>query len=565
MKHLPVPPLRQSLDRYLAAVAPLSDAQQQRHAQDVVEEFAHSDGPHCQAELMRFAHRENLAGRSWLSQAWLSEYLTSRDPLPLVSSVGFRLRWDSERTGIARAADVIHRVAAVHLAHLRGEIDDEINARGDAMDMSQWQVLAGGLRHPQPVEDDIRHGRPGAAAREIGVLWKGRMVMMPISDDVGQPWSRAVLQEALHRLRELPVQGDDTFTHLSYLGSDRAFAHIDALLEHPENATIYDRLVDAVFVVNLTDTPASEEEHQERVTFHPGQAWAYKPFTYQVSLADDYVGVHAEHSIVDGVALRSMVAVMQQVEPVDGDGTPIRLEPLAWIMSADLSKQLSRDIASYRRRAEAYRVRILQFPSAVPTDMPFRVSHDAIQQFSLLYAQLAAYGRVRSTYEAADMREYQAGRTECLRPNTADALTLTRALLDGDATPDHLYAALAAHRDQIITCKSGQGFNRHLLGLHLMAEHLGLAPALFRDESYNRLTTDFLSTSSVGDAQQIVRFTFAPTTADGIGVNYTVSDDMYEFCLIHNSEEAEGIGDFIHALKTGVSALGELMARTRDG
>lgn len=566
MKHLPVPPLRQSLDRYLAAVRPLMDATRRRRAEEMVGDFAATDGPACQAALLRFAAQENAAGRSWLSRAWLSSYLGDRAPLPLSSNVGFRVRSSTVPAGVARAADAIHRVAGVHLSFLRGEIEDEVSPRGNPMDMHQWQVLAGGLRHPRPGEDVFLDGRPGAAMREVGVLWRGRLLMMPISDRDGQPLSRRILARALTELQELSVSADDAFTHLSYLGSDRASAYLDALLDYPGNAEIYDRLVHAVFLVNLTDTPASEEVHQERVTFQLGQAWAYKPFTYQISLVDDYVGVHVEHSVVDGVTLRSMVEVMQSVQRTDSDddGPPVHLEPLTWTMSHDLRARLGRDTASYRQQAAAYRVRILQFPVAGPPDLPFPVSHDAIQQLSLVYAQLAAYGRVRSTYEAVDMREFQSGRTECLRPITCDALALVQALLDDDATPDHLYAALTAHKLQVVACKTGQGFDRHLMGLRLMAERLDLKPALFDDESFDLLTTDFLSTTSVGTAQQIVRFTFAPTSEGGIGVNYTVTDGMYEFCLIHRADQTERLGDFIAALEAGVFALGRLLLRVRE-
>jgi len=566
MKHLPVPPLRQSLYRFLTAVRPLLDAAQQQRAEEVVENFETTDGPHCQAALMRFAAEENTADRSWLSRAWLSSYLRNRAPLPLSSNVGFRVRSSTETVGVGRAADAIHRVAGVHLSYLRGEIDDEVSPRGNPMDMHQWQVLAGGVRHPRPEEDVFLDGRVGAASREIGVLWKGRLLMMPISDGAGHPLSRRVLAVALQQLQELPLSDDDTFTHLSYLGSDKASVYLDALLEHPDNSRIYDRLVHAVFLVNLTDVPASAEEHQQQATFHPGQAWAYKPFTYQISLVDDYVGVHVEHSVVDGVTLRSMVEVMQGVhrEHSDGEGPPILIESLTWKTSGDLRSQLARDIASYRREAEQYQVRILQFPMAVPSDLPFPVSHDASQQFILLFAQVVAYGRARSAYEAVDMREFQAGRTECLRPVTPDALALVQAMASDTATPDHLFAALSAHKEQVIACKTGQGFDRHLMGLRLMAERLDLQPELFDDESYKLLTTDFLSTTSVGDARQIVRFTFAPTTRGGIGVNYTTTDGMYEFCLIHRADETERIAEFITAVEDGVSALGELLGEARN-
>lgn len=122
MKHLPVPPLHQSLDRYLAAVRPLLDATQQRRAQEAVESFASTDGPACQVALLRLADEENAAGHSWLSRAWLATYLANRAPLPLSSNVGFRVRSSTEDVGVGRAADAIHRVAHTQLHHLNEEI-----------------------------------------------------------------------------------------------------------------------------------------------------------------------------------------------------------------------------------------------------------------------------------------------------------------------------------------------------------------------------------------------------------------------------------------------------------
>ncbi len=567
MKYLPVPPLRQSLDRYLMALSPLLDDSQQQRAESVVEKFATVEGPACQDALLHFADEENAAGRSWLSRAWLSIYLTDRYPLALSSNVGFRIRLVAGGVGVDRAAEVIHRVASVHLSHLRGELEAEVDPRGNPVDMSQWQILAGGLRRPRPVEDVFLEGRSGAAGREIGVLWKGRLLMVPISDDAGHPPSRRTLVETLNRMQEMRLPEDDTFTHLSYLGSEKATRYLDALLEDQHNAEVHRRLVDTVFLVNLTDTPASAEEHQERVTFEPGQAWVYKPFTYQISLVDDFVGVHSEHSVVDGATLRSMIKAVQRVpsgEDEDDSVGAVHLEPLTWTMTSDHRAALARDVASYRRMAEQYRVRIHQFPVAVPPDLPFSVSHDAIQQLTLLFAQMSTYGRPRSVYEAVDVREFQAGRTECLRPVTPAALQLVQAMINGSATPDLLFAALSAHKEQVIACKTGQGFDRHLMGLRLMADRLELQPDLFVDESYRLLTTDFLSTSSVGTAEQIVRFTFAPTSDGGIGVNYTLTDGMYEFCMTHRADQVEHLDEFVAALDAGVSSLRELVEAARD-
>lgn len=558
-KYLPVPPLRQSLDRYLSALRPLSEAGQLRRVEEVVAQFRATDGPRCQAELVAFAERENAAGESWLSREWLATYLAVRDPLPLTSSVGFRIRWDRDSEGFSRAAEVIHCAASVHLSYLRGELDDEVTSRGDPVDMRQWRVLAGGVRHPRPVEDVVIEGRRESASREIGVLWHGHCLMLPISDETGRPLPQEALATALAQLPRLRLVQDEDFTLLSYLGSDLAATHLDALMEHPGNAHSYERLVHALFLVNLTDVVASDEGHQERVTFHPGQAWAYKPLTYQVSVVDDFVALHVEHSVVDGATIRSVIALVQQARLTDGQQSRPEFEPLNWTMSEELRARIAEAGGPYRRRAEAHRVRILRCPFVLPDDLPFRVSHDAIQQLALVYAQLARYGQVRSTYEAVDVREYQAGRTECLRPVDLPAAALGRALLEDEATPEHLHAALAAHREKVIACKSGQGLDRHLTGLRLMAERLGLTPDLFREESHARLTTDFLSTSSLGDDRQMVRFAFAPTSVGGIGVNYTAVDDGYEYCLICDTDDGVDIDAFARSIGEGVDALARLV------
>lgn len=547
------------------AVAALLSEEQYRVAEQAVAAFESTDGPACQSALLQFAEEENAAGRSWLSEAWLSGYFSSRAPLPLSSNVGFRVTLKTQSFGIIRAADAIHRIARLHLSYLRGEIPDDVSPRGNMLDMRQWQVLEGGLRHPQRGEDSFRAGRPGAVDREVGVLWQGRMLMMPISDESGQALSGTAIAATLKQLTTLPLVDDDTFTHISYLGSDTAATHLDVLLQHPENLATYERLTDAVFVVNLIDAYVSDEQHQERMTFRPGQAWALKPLTYQVGLVDDFLGVHVEHSLIDGGTLRSAIAAMQRenCQAIRPDGDPMLLEPLTWVMPDDVRECIARDIADYQRRADAYRVHILTCPAVVPR-VGFTVSHDAIQQFSLLYAQLSAYAQVRSTYEAVDMREYQAGRTECLRPVTLEAVALVEALVNGAATTSHLHAALAAHKTSIIAGKTGQGFSRHIFGLHTMAARLGLDPHLFRSDAHRALTTDFLSTSSVGDAQQIMRFTFAPTSEGGMGVNYTIVDDAYEFCVIHDGAASGPVDEFITGIRAGVAALEELVVAAQE-
>ncbi|WP_168583083.1 choline/carnitine O-acyltransferase [Gephyromycinifex aptenodytis] len=568
MTHLPVPDLDQTLQRYLDVVAPLLSAEEFQNTRRVVDEFAAGDGPACQEALLAYAKKENGDGNSWLSTTWLLGYLTGREPLPLLSNVGFQITWPSEKSGIARAADLAHRMGQVHLAYLRGEIGEQKDARGQLLCMRQWQYLAGGLRHPQPDQDEVRPGRAEAEDREIVVLDDGCAYAVRLSDSNGQIRPVRSLESELEQIHAAPRPDAAPFPAWSYLGSERASSYLH-LLEDPENAAVYQRLTDALFVLTLTDETGDTEAHLRRSAFGYGQTWAYKPASYLVNLADDYVGMHVEHSTVDGATLQTAVGLAQQATSADqgaggNDDDAAAPEALTWVMPQDERSRLAGDIDWYEKQAQPYQVSTVTV-DAMPTPAVagLRLSHDACQQIIMLFGQLRTYGHLRSTYEAVDMREFTAGRTETLRPNSTPAVELAQALMTGSATRAQLEAALAEHRQRVKWCKTGQGVDRHLFGLRVQADGLGLQPALFADVAYRRLTTDFLSTSSLGGADQFARYTFAPTSGEGIGIGYSPLPAHYEFFCSYHQERCEGIDAFAEALAEGAHALSQLISSLR--
>lgn len=186
-------------------------------------------------------------------------------------------------------------------------------------------------------------------------------------------------------------------------------------------------------------------------------------------------------------------------------------------------------------------------------------------QWILLSAQLATWGQVRSTYEAVDMREYQAGRTGSFRPHTAAAVRFCRGLLVGSASFAEFEAARAAHSSAIKTVKTGGGWERHLYGLEQIARRSGISAPIFADQGYQTLLEDFLSTTSLGTAEHITRLAFAPSLPDGIGVNYTRTDAGYEFCLSYDAELRPDIDQFAANLEEGARTLRDYLAAGAGG
>ena len=108
-------------------------------------------------------------------------------------------------------------------------------------------------------------------------------------------------------------------------------------------------------------------------------------------------------------------------------------------------------------------------------------------------------------------------------------------LIDGTATPHDLTSALDAHRGWVKRCKSGNGFDRHI---QMMAS-IDDSDVFFTDLAATAARRDFLSTTSIGGANQIVRYCFAPTLPEGFGISYTPLPNDAEFCVSWNTETAE--------------------------
>ncbi|WP_369067151.1 choline/carnitine O-acyltransferase [Kocuria carniphila] len=564
VKPLPVPELDATLDRFLATARPLVDDATYEETAQATREFREQHGNDVQAGLEEFARDENAAGNSWLSEDWLSGYLMTRTSLPLTSNVGFQITGDFGAPGLGRAAELVYRAASVHLQQVRGETAEEVDPRGNHISMEQWRCLEGGLRHPAEEIDEIIRPELSAADREIGVIHRGRLYAVAVSDGEGQPLSLRTLAESLRSVidgAEAATEPELPFGALSYLGSEKAAPLLAELIENPHNAEIYDRITRMIFMVNVLDTQAEVIEHLEHSAFEVGHAWAYKPLTYEVCLADDWLAIHVEHSTVDGATILAAVARMQELaipeEPVASEQPEPEL--LTWALSDSLRSTLLTELAAYRREAALHGVHRVFVPRPHKAELPFRISDDAAQQLIMLYAQLATYNRVRSVYEAVDMREYQAGRTECLRPVTSEAVEFVAALQAGEATLEQFQAALDAHRSWVKACKSAQGIDRHLLGLQYVAERNGVDTSFFANPGLTTMRRDFLSTTSIGGPEQIVRYAFAPTTPEGFGMTYTRLPGGYEYCINYRRDTSEDLEGFARNLTVGAEKLWEFV------
>ncbi|WP_076598474.1 choline/carnitine O-acyltransferase [Corynebacterium appendicis] len=568
LKPLPVPPLDGTLDAYSHALEAVLDGSELVHARGVVESFRTGAGPRLDEQLRVRASQREAAGTNWLNDEWYSSYLTTRSPLTLASNVGFQIAFpvtggadgfdaDSaagSSAGLDRAVEFIRRAATVHLAAAADALPQDVDARGNRITMNQWFVYAGGIRHPEEGEDGIVATQLGAADREIGIFVDGRLFALPVSDAEGTPLSPAVLRDGLARVLELAAAPSDTaldFNAPSLLGSGILADLLPTILENSGNRATYERLSDMLFTIDVQDAAdASTKSDSERIreaTFTPRGAWVYKPLSYQVSLNSDWAAVHVEHSCQDGATLVTAITRMQSAElPDTASASAVGPDELVWDLDDATQQTITAHLDDFEKVAGKLATDIITVPHSIPADLPFKISRDASAQLTMHIAQQLTYGHVRAVYEAVDMREFRAGRTECLRAATPEAVAFAEKLIDGTATPDDLTSALDAHRGWVKRCKSGNGFDRHIQ----MMARIDDSDAFFSDRAATAVRRDFLSTTSIGGPNQIVRYCFAPTLPEGFGISYTPLPDDAEFCVCWNTDTAERPEEFRANLAT---------------
>lgn len=99
------------------------------------------------------------------------------------------------------------------------------------------------------------------------------------------------------------------------------------------------------------------------------------------------------------------------------------------------------------------------------------------------------------------------GRTETIRSCSLESIAFARAMCasypnDTDCVK-LLRAAVDGHKNYTTMAMSGQGVDRHLLGLKLLAKENNLPlPALYNDESYTKSTHFRISTSQVASSNK---------------------------------------------------------------
>ncbi|KAL0965110.1 hypothetical protein UPYG_G00276920 [Umbra pygmaea] len=556
LPNLPVPPLQQTCERYLAALDPIVDKKELAHTQQLLAEFQRSGGvgERLQKALESRAHKTE----NWLSDWWLNTaYLDYRMPVAIHSSPGVvlpRLEFSDRQGQLRFAAKLIAGVL-----DFKTMIDNETlpveYLGGKPLCMNQYYQVLSSCRIPGLKRDTVvNYSRSSSPPTHITVVHNCQFFVLDVYNSDGTPLTVDQLYMQLEKIWNSSLQNNEdpvgilTSNHRNTWGK----AYNNLTKDKTNKGSVQD-IQRSIFTVCL-DAPmphVSEELYHSQAAvqmLHGGGShlnssnrWFDKTLQFIIG-EDGSCGVIYEHAPAEGPPIVSLIDhVVAYTKKPEIAGSPVvPFLPTPRKLHFNITPEIQKDIEDAKRNmnimVQDVDVKVIVF-SHFGKNVPktHKMSPDAFIQMGLQLAYYRMYQRCCATYESASLRMFKLGRTDTIRSSSVDSANFVKCMDDPAKQSTEKVAllekAVKAHRAYTDMAISGQAIDRHLLGLKLQAiEDLTSLPEVFTDTSYTVANHYKLSTSQVPAKTDCV-MCFGPVVPDGYGVCYNPMAEHINFAV----------------------------------
>ncbi|KAI5612002.1 peroxisomal carnitine O-octanoyltransferase, partial [Silurus asotus] len=535
-------------------VKPFASEQTFRNTAAIVKRFTEGIGQHLHQRLLQRAKSR----RNWLEEWWLDgAYLEVRIPSQLYVNFGgpgpyLEHFWPPcdgtqlERTSFAtwltlQYWDLIRtEKLAIH------------KAGNMPFDMDQFRMLFCTCKVPGVKKDSIlnyfKTESEGPCPSHLTVMCRGRIFTFDALCD-GRIVTPPEILRQLTYIKEScdgEVSGDGVAALTSEERTKWAKAREHLISIDPVNKNILETIQSSLFVITLDDAkPYSTPENYTSMTLlaltgDPTIRWGDKSYN-MISFANGTFASNCDHAPYDAMVLVSMCYYMdQKVKAAGGKWIVGRKvvrdlpDPEELVFTVD--EKVQRDITlakeQYSKSTQDLQLICYAFTSFGKAAIKKKKLHpDTFVQLAMQLAYYRQHGKPGSCYETATTRRFYHGRTETMRPCTVEAIQLCKVMLNPSATAEEkrkaVLSAFNKHNKLMEEAQKGKGFDRHLLGLYMIAKEEGLpVPELYTDPLYTESGGGgnfVLSSSLVG--YTTVLGAVAPMVHHGYGFFYRIRDD----------------------------------------
>ncbi|XP_030055676.1 peroxisomal carnitine O-octanoyltransferase isoform X2 [Microcaecilia unicolor] len=551
---LPVPSLDESFKKYLDAVKPFLNKEEYRRTFEIVKKFEHGIGKELQHKLLERAKVK----KNWLEEWWLnSAYLDVRMPTQLNFNVGgptpfLEHYWPpKEGTQVERGAIAVwHIFNFWNLLRRERYIVDKVGET--PLDMNQFRMLFSTCKVPGITRDSItsyfRTEREGDCPSHVVVMCRGRIFTFNAVHDghiLTPPEIHrqlAYIQKRCHTESNGPgVSALTTEERTRWAKIREYLINLD-----PKNVSVLETIQRSLFVISLDD--ASPEDY-------------------------------CMHSPFDGIVLIGMNEYVDW-KVMENEGLwkgSHKIRDIPWpeelVFTVDLKVLDDIRLAKEQYQKQASDLQLINYAFTSfgkKLVKELKLHPDTLVQLALQLAYYKLHRRPGCCYETATTRMFYHGRTETMRSCTIEAVEWCQAMLDPAVTPHKrqqlMLKAFERHNKLMSENQNGKGFDRHLLGLQILAKEQGLpVPELYTDPAFTRSGGGgnfVLSTSLLGYTN--VQGAAVPMVHNGYGVFYRIRNDrIVVVCTAWKSCPETDAEKLLQTVFQNFYAMAQLMGRAQ--
>ncbi|KAJ8346405.1 hypothetical protein SKAU_G00278060 [Synaphobranchus kaupii] len=591
---LPLPPLRQTCERYLAMLEPVISEVEMNHTRQLMAEFLRSGG--VGERLQKGLERRARKTENWLSDWWLqTAYLEFRMPVVVYSSPGVllpRLEFHDRQGQIRYAAKLISGVL-----DFKTMIDNETlpveYLGGKPLCMNQYYQVLSSCRIPGPKRDTVVNHTGKRPPAHITVVHNFQFFVLDVYNSDGTPLTVDQLYMQLEKIWNSSLQtnkepiGILTSQHRNTWG--KAYSNLIKDKVNKESV----RAIQKSIITVCLDAPmprVSDELYRSRAAiqmlhgggsrWNSGNRWFDKTLQFIIG-EDGSCGLSYEHAPAEGPPIVSLVDhVVEYTKKSEMVRSPMVPLPMPQKLRFNITPEIKKDIEKAKQNMNIMvhdlDVKVIVF-SHFGKNFPKsqKMSPDAFIQIALQLAYFRMYQACCSTYESASLRMFRLGRTDTIRSTSSSSLSFTCAMDDPSKQNTEkvalLHKAVQAHRaytDMVrcVLCCSrsvARAIDRHLLGLKMQAiEDLTSMPEIFMDTAYAVSMHYNLSTSQVPAKTDCV-MCFGPVVPDGYGVCYNPMEEHINFAVsAFNSCDETDASNLAQALHGALLDMRDLLEQT---
>ncbi|KAJ7021589.1 acyltransferase ChoActase/COT/CPT [Mycena alexandri] len=562
LPRLPVPTISSTAHKYLESTRPHLTPAEYAQTEAAVHAFMQSEQA---AELQkRLEARAAEPGRlNWLSDWWNDvAYMGYRDPVVVFVSYFYVHVNDPLRTKPAeRAASLIKAMLPFRSMTESKELEPE-KVRGAPLCMDSYKWLFHSSRYPTKPSDTARKFDP-ATHNHVVFVRKNKFYTVPLAHPSGKELSAAELETQIERVIEMA--GDSAATPIGALTSDNRDHWTDArealIAVSPVNAASLEAIESAMIVVCLDDSkPVTREEIATACWVGDGRNRFYDK--HQLIVFDNgRSGFLGEHSCMDGtptLRMNEFVLATLALGKVDlgtptGEELPAPTE-LPFELNATTRDLVTSAAARFDALVAAHELHVLHYEGYGKDAVKrFGASPDAWAQLVKQLAFHKMFGRPGVTYESAQTRKYQLGRTEVIRAASSESRAFAEAMLDPKASDVQRVTlfrkAVTRHLQYAAWAADGQGVDRHLFGLKKM---------LREGEEGTGFTNHWELSTSQLSSPYLDGWGYGEVVPDGYGLAYAIGDRYIRWTITSTRGDAAALR---HYLAEAATELRDVMER----